>query len=140
MMPGPVARAVRGGLTRRRTQTIVIGLVVLVSTAASVLALALVVDSNAPFDHAFTAQRGADVVTAIDSARATPAGLASASRLAEVTAAAGPFPMVTATLQAALSAQAASRRRPGGAQIGGGGSTQRDRHSGRPCIAGRPGR
>ena len=39
MRAGPVARAVRGGVTRRRVQTFVIGLVLLVSTAASVLAL-----------------------------------------------------------------------------------------------------
>jgi putative ABC transport system permease protein len=126
MMPGPVARAVRGGLTRRRVQTIVIGLVVLVSTTASVLALALVVDSNAPFDHAFAAQRGAHVVATIDSARATPAGLASASRLAEVTAAAGPFPMVTATLQAALSAPAGSQ--------GGGPAAPRSAPGGLPPV------
>jgi len=38
MRPGPVVRAAAGGLTRRRVQTIVIGLVLLVSTGASVLA------------------------------------------------------------------------------------------------------
>ncbi len=78
--PPPLTRAsgkspgaLRGGLTRRRVQTIVIGLVVLVSTGASVLALALVVDFSAPFDHAFAAQRGADVVATVDSSRAGPA-------------------------------------------------------------------
>jgi putative ABC transport system permease protein len=95
MRAGPVARAVRGGLSRRRAQTIVIGLVLLVSTAASVLALGLVVDSRAPFDHAFAAQHGAHVVAAIDPARATPAELAATRRLPEVTAAAGPFAEVT---------------------------------------------
>ena len=57
----------RGGLTRRRVQTTVIGLVLLVSTGASVLGLALAADSYAPFDQAFAAQRGADVVAAVDS-------------------------------------------------------------------------
>ena len=112
MKPGPVARAARGGLTRRRVQTIVIGLVMLVSTAASVLALALVVDSSAPFDRAFAAQRGAHVVATIDSARVTPAELASARRLPEVTAAAGPFPVVSATLQMTLPASAGSQGGP----------------------------
>ena len=37
-----------GGLAGRRVQAMVIGLVVLVSTAASTLALGLLVDSNAP--------------------------------------------------------------------------------------------
>ena len=95
MRPGPVARAARGGLTRRRVQTIVIGLVLLVSTGASVLALALVVDSSTPFDHAFAAQRGAHVIAMVDPARATAAELAATTRLAEVTAAAGPFAEVT---------------------------------------------
>jgi putative ABC transport system permease protein len=104
MRPAPVGRALRGGLTRRRVQTTVIGLVLLVSTATSVLALALVADSNAPFDHAFAADRGADAVATIDSSRATSAELAATSRLPQVTSAAGPFPVVSATLQMTLPA------------------------------------
>ena len=95
MRPGPVARAAAGGLARRRVQTIVIGLVLLVSTGACVLALALVADSSTPFDHAFAAQHGAHVVAVVDPARATAAELAATRRLAEVTAAAGPFAEVT---------------------------------------------
>jgi putative ABC transport system permease protein len=92
MSPGAVARAVRGGIGRRRgVQTIVIALVLVVSTASSVLGLALVVDSHATFDHAFSAQRGAHEVATIDSSRATPAQLAATVRLPQVTAAAGPF-------------------------------------------------
>ena len=94
MRRGPVARAVRGGVTRRRVQTTVIGLVLLVSTAASVLALALVVDSRSPFVHAFATQRGADVAVTVDAAKVTPAELAATTRLKGVTAAAGPFPEV----------------------------------------------
>jgi hypothetical protein len=77
MMPGAgaVARVVAGGLTRRRVQSLVIGLVLLVSTGACVLALALVADSSAPFDRAFAAQRGADVVASVDRAVALVAGL-----------------------------------------------------------------
>ena len=89
---GPVARAVGGGLARRKVQTLVIGLVLLVSTGACVLALALVVDSSAPFDKAFAAQHGADVVATVDRAVATPGQLAATARLPEVTAAAGPYP------------------------------------------------
>ena len=97
MRPGPVARAAAGGLTRRRVQTIVIGLVLLVSTGASVLALALVVDSSSPFDRAFAAQHGAHVVATADPATATGAELAATRRLPAVTAAAGPFGEVTVT-------------------------------------------
>jgi putative ABC transport system permease protein len=97
MRAGPVASAAAGGITRRRVQTIVIGLVLLVSTGASVLAVALLVDSSSPFDRAFAAQHGAHVAATVDPARATSAELAATKRLPEVTAAAGPFAEVTVT-------------------------------------------
>jgi putative ABC transport system permease protein len=101
MTAAPVARAVRGGLSRRRVQTVVIGLVVLVSTAATVLALALVVLSNAPFERAFAAQRGAHVAVTVEVSKVTYAVLAGTARLPDVTAAAGPFAEVTVTPRAA---------------------------------------
>jgi putative ABC transport system permease protein len=107
----PVLRATRGGLTRRRVQAVVIAVVLLVSTAASVLGLALAADSNAPFDHAFAAQHGADVTVTVDSAAATPAELAATRRLPQVTAAAGPFPEATAALQ--LAGQSGCTAAPG---------------------------
>jgi putative ABC transport system permease protein len=99
MKLGPVLRAMRGGLTHRRVQAVVIAVVLLVSTGASVLGLALAIDSNAPFDHAFAAQRGADVTATVDSRLATPADLAATRRLPQVTAAAGPFPEATVALE-----------------------------------------
>ena len=92
MGPGAVLRAVRGGIGRRRlVQTVVIALVLVVSTASSVLGLALVVDSHATFDQAFSAQRGAHLVATVDTSHATPAQLTATSHLPQVTAAAGPF-------------------------------------------------
>ncbi len=92
MSPGAVASAVRGGIGRRRgVQTIVIALVLVVSTASSVLGLALLADSHATFDHAFSSQRGAHLVATVDASRATPARLAASTRVPQVTAAAGPF-------------------------------------------------
>ncbi|HEY6312588.1 MAG TPA: FtsX-like permease family protein [Streptosporangiaceae bacterium] len=88
----PAVRAARGGLSGRRVQAVVIGLVVLISTAASTLALGMLVDSNAPFDHAFAAQHGSQV-TATSSA--TAAQLAATAHVPGVTAAAGPFPEAT---------------------------------------------
>ncbi|HEY2509177.1 MAG TPA: FtsX-like permease family protein [Streptosporangiaceae bacterium] len=96
---GPVRRVAAGGMARRRVQTVVIGLVLLVSCLASVLALGLVVESQSPFDHAFAAQRGADVTAVINSSRASAAQLAATERLAGVTAAAGPFRETTVTAQ-----------------------------------------
>jgi putative ABC transport system permease protein len=90
----PAVRAARGGLSGRRVQAIVIGLVVLAATAASTLALGLLVDSNAPFDHAFAAQHGAEVTA---TATASPGQLAATTHLPGMTAAAGPFPQATVT-------------------------------------------
>lgn len=87
--------AARGGVVRRRVATIVIGVVVLVSTAACVLALGLVVDSASPFDTAFAAQNGAHIVATVNSAKATTAQLAATGRSPGVAALAGPFPEVT---------------------------------------------
>lgn len=99
MRAGSVGRAVRGGLARRRVQFVVISLVLMVSTGASILALALVADSNAPFDHAFASEHGADVTVAFDSAKVTAAQLGATGKLPPVTAAAGPFPELTTSLQ-----------------------------------------
>ena len=63
-MPWP-APSTAGIGRRRRVQTIVIALVLVVSTASSVLGLALVVDSHATFDHVFSAQRGAHLVVTV---------------------------------------------------------------------------
>ena len=90
----PAVQAARSGLSGRRVQTVVIGLVLLVSTAASTLALGLLVDSNAPFDHAFAAQHGSEVTA---TAQASAAQLAATAHLPGVTAAAGPFPETTIT-------------------------------------------
>jgi putative ABC transport system permease protein len=93
--PLPVIRAARGGLSGRRVQAVVIGLVVGVSTAASTLALGTVAESNAPYDQAFGAQHGADVTATVTGA--SPAQLAATSRQPGVTASAGPFPETTVT-------------------------------------------
>jgi putative ABC transport system permease protein len=92
----------RGGLVGRRVQALAIGLVLLASAAASTLAAGLLVASNAPFDHAFAAQHGADAVLTVSAGKATPAELAAAGRVAGVTAAAGPFAEATVSASAAV--------------------------------------
>ena len=98
MKPVPIVRAARGGLTGRRVQAIVIGLVVFCSTAATTLALGLLVDSNAPFSRAFAAQHGADVTATVSGA--SPAQLAATAQLPGVTASAGPFPETSVSVTA----------------------------------------
>jgi putative ABC transport system permease protein len=92
-----VRTALRGGLAGRRLQALVIGLVVLVSAAASTLAAGLLVDSNAPFDRAFAAQHGADAAVTVNARRVSATELATTARLTGVTAAAGPFAEATVT-------------------------------------------
>ena len=111
-------RTATGGLRRHKLQAIVIGMVLLVSTASATLGLALLAANNAPFQHAFSAQHGAHVAVTVNTARARPAALAATTGLHGVTAAAGPFG--TATVPTQLGGQAfgqltlAGRASPGG--------------------------
>jgi putative ABC transport system permease protein len=92
-----VIRAARGGLGGRRLQAVIIGLVALAATAASTLAVGMLVDAHNPFDHAFAAQHGAHVTADVDTSVATSAQLAATTRLSGVTATAGPFAVVSVT-------------------------------------------
>ncbi|MER7818609.1 FtsX-like permease family protein [Streptomyces sp. NPDC096153] len=83
--------ASRAAVKRRRLQTIVIGLVVLCSATTILLGLGLLTAASAPFDKAFSQQRGAHTVAAFDTAKASPAQLAQTARRPGVEAAAGPF-------------------------------------------------
>src|SRR5579859_7753407 len=121
MRARPVVRAVSGGLTRRKVQTVVIFTVLLVSTASATLGLGLLLASNSPFQHSFAAQRGTEVAASIDSAKATASQLEATRRLPQVTAAAGPFAEATITPRISTqggitlqSATVAGRASPGG--------------------------
>ena len=124
----PAIRAAWSGLAARFLQTAVIGLVVLAATAASALAVGMIVETNAPFDHAFAKDHGAQVAVTAGTSKASPAELAATTRLPGVTAAAGPFPETVATAQIGL---AWRRRDP---QAGGAADRARiaDRAGGRP--------
>ena len=86
-----VFRAARGGLGGRKLQAVIIGLVVLVATAASTLALGMLADAHSPFDHAFASQRGADLAVTVDTSVASAAQITAATKVNGVTAVAGPF-------------------------------------------------
>jgi putative ABC transport system permease protein len=95
---GPV-RTATGGLMRHKVQAVVIGMVLLVSTASATLGLALLAAGNAPFQHSFAAQHGADLAVTVNPARATAAQLDATRALRGVTATAGPFAEATVQLQ-----------------------------------------
>jgi putative ABC transport system permease protein len=81
---GPV-RTAAGGILRHKVQAVVIGTVLLVSTASATLGLALLSVTNGPFQHAFAAQHGADVAVTVNTARAGAARVAATRTLPDVT-------------------------------------------------------
>jgi putative ABC transport system permease protein len=87
-----LGRVVRSGVGRRRVQTVVIGLVVMIAVTAAVLGGSLMVASRAPFDRAFTQQHGAHLTAQFDATKTTAAQLSASASATGVTAAAGPFP------------------------------------------------
>ncbi len=89
---GAVRLKTLADLRRRRLQSFGIALVLLLSTAAGTLALSILVESHAPFEHAFEAANGAHLV--IQYRGDLDAGqLATTATAAPVTAGAGPWPV-----------------------------------------------
>ena len=95
---GPV-RTATGGMLRHKVQAVVLGMVLLVSTASATLGLALLAAGDAPFQHAFATQDGAHLTVTVNPARATAARLAGTRTLRGVTAMAGPFAEATVPAQ-----------------------------------------
>ncbi|MCW6003297.1 FtsX-like permease family protein [Micromonospora sp. CPCC 205371] len=87
-----LARVVRAGVGRRRVQTIVVGLVVMIAVTSAVLGGSLMVASQGPFDRAFSQQQGAHLTARFDAVAVTEAQLAGSANAAGVAASAGPFP------------------------------------------------
>jgi putative ABC transport system permease protein len=77
---------------RRRFQSVVLGVVVLCSSVAIVMALGLLEATSAPFDRAFERQRGAHVVATFDTTEVSGDRLLQAARRSAAGSAAGPSP------------------------------------------------
>ena len=86
-----LTRVVRSGVGRRRVQTIVIGMVVMIAVTSAVLGGSLMVASKGPFDRAFKQQQGAHLTAQFDAGTVTEAQLAASANAAGVAASAGPF-------------------------------------------------
>ena len=82
---------VRSGVGRRRVQTVVITLVVMIAVTSAVLGGSLMVASSAPFDRAFSQQHGAHLTAQFDATKTTAAQLSASAQATGVSAAAGPF-------------------------------------------------
>ncbi|AOR32132.1 hypothetical protein BFF78_14620 [Streptomyces fodineus] len=87
-----VWRASRAAVRRRRLQTSVIAVVVLVSSMALVVALGLLDAVSGPFDRLFGQAHGAHVVATFDATKVSGTRLARTAHRPGVRAAAGPFP------------------------------------------------
>jgi putative ABC transport system permease protein len=90
-----LSKVVRAGIGRRRVQTVVMVLTTMMAVTASLLAAGLLVASQAPFDQAFAKQNGAHVTAQFDGSKVGSAQVAATAHLSGVTAAAGPFPVVS---------------------------------------------
>lgn len=89
-----VLRKTLADLGRRRLQSVVVSLVVLLATGTATLALTLLLSSSDPYNQAFTQQRGAHVLQELDAHKVTPAQLRTTARLLAVASAAGPWKTV----------------------------------------------
>jgi putative ABC transport system permease protein len=91
-----VVRTASGGVMRHKVQAFVLLMVLLISTASATLGVGLMVASNAPYNHAFAAQKGADITLVVNTDKVTAAQLTASEQAAGVTAANGPFTEVSA--------------------------------------------
>ena len=90
-----LGKVVRSGVGRRRVQTAVMALTTMLAVTASVLAVGLLVASQAPFQRAFDRQRGPHLSAMFDGTKATEEQAAATANAVGVTASAGPFTALT---------------------------------------------
>jgi len=110
-----VIRAASGGALRRVVQSVVVLGVLVFSTAAALLALAVLTSANQGFADAFANEHEPDIAVTLNSTKVTTAQLARTRRLNGVTAIAGPYPEATITASAGT---AAGARRVGDSRNG----------------------
>lgn len=87
----PVLRQALAELRRRRLQTAVILVVALLTSGAATMALNLLLETDAPFDHAFAAASGAHLVLSYDGTVVGEPQLVATEHAPGVTAASGPW-------------------------------------------------
>jgi putative ABC transport system permease protein len=100
-------------LRRRKLQSAVIFVVILLSSLAATLALSLLVETDAPFDHAFAAAHGAHLNLIFSGGKVDADQLAATRSAHGVTGAEGPLPVTVA--QAAIPVGSIVKTGPGNA-------------------------
>jgi putative ABC transport system permease protein len=89
-----VLAAALADLHRRELQSFIIALVVLLTSGAATLALSLLVETDAPYDHAFARANGAHLTIVYHASSVSTTALRHTASAPGVTAAAGPWPEV----------------------------------------------
>ncbi len=84
---------------RRRLQTGVILVVTVLSVLAATMALSLLVETNAPYDHAFDQSNGPHLVMIFDGSTASEPQVAATAGTPGVAHAIGPLPMINAQVE-----------------------------------------
>jgi putative ABC transport system permease protein len=114
-----VLRKTFADIRRRKLQTSIVAVVVLLSCLAATLALTLLVETDAPFDRAFAATQGAHLYVTFDSAQATEAEVRATGSLPSIDTANGPWRVMPASITIAGGRTrvipVAGRDQPGGA-------------------------
>lgn len=93
-----ILTTVLSDLRRRKLQTLVIAFVMLLSSGAATLALNLLVESDAPYEHAFARANGPHLTLTTSPGRVTETQLRGTASARGVTATAGPWPKVVTTI------------------------------------------
>src|SRR5262245_14841693 len=93
-----VLRKTLADVSRRKLQTAIVGIVVFLSTLTGVLALTLLVETDAPFDPAFEQEQGAQLYVSFDSSRATEEQVRATGSMSVVSAANGPWRVMPASI------------------------------------------
>ncbi len=87
-----IIAAALADLHRRKLQTFIIALVVLLTSGAATLALSLLVETDAPYDHAFARANGAHLTIVYQANAVSTATLRHTASAPGVTATDGPWP------------------------------------------------
>jgi len=89
-----VWRQTLAAVRRRKLQSAIVAIVVFLSTITSILALTLLVETDAPYDRAFDQTLGAHLLVTFDSAQVSDAQVRSTGSLMQVAASNGPWKIV----------------------------------------------
>lgn len=94
-----VIRKIVADLRRRRLQTAVVMIIVLLASATAALGLNLLAGSSDPYQTAFDEQHGAHLTVIYLAAKVSPAQLATTPGLIGATSVAGPWPSISARFE-----------------------------------------